>query len=123
MNNKKGNPNDKAKNFNEAIKRLFKELKGFKIFIIVSLILAMFGAILSISAPNKLSKLTDEISKGLAVDSENLELLTTKITDNLSEEKLSKKNVPKRKNLVIRYICLIVCSFLIKKLNNENFSF
>ena len=96
----KGNPNDKAKNFKEAIKRLFKELKGFKILIIISLILAMFGAILSISAPNRLSKLTDEISKGLVINTKNFNEVTKEITFNMTSSynnvlqmNLSKENI------------------------------
>ena len=54
---------EKAKDFKQAVKRLLKELKGYKVLIIISLILAIAGAVLSISAPNKLSQLTDEIQK------------------------------------------------------------
>ena len=39
------NPNDKAKNFSESIKRLLKELNKFKIMIIISIILAIFSSI------------------------------------------------------------------------------
>lgn len=56
---------EKAKDFKSAIKRLFKELKGFRRLITVALILAILSAVLSISAPNKLSELTDKISEGL----------------------------------------------------------
>ena len=91
MNNKQrtprrgpGVPVEKAKNFKEAIKRLLKELKGYKVFIIISLILACFGAILSISAPNRLTKLTDEISKGLVINTKNLEKVTKQITTNMT---------------------------------------
>ena len=56
---------EKAKDFKSAIKRLFKELKGFRKLITIALILAVFSAVLSISAPNKLSDLTDKISEGL----------------------------------------------------------
>ena len=56
---------EKAKDLKKSLKRLVKELKGFKVLITISLILASISAILSISAPNKLSTLTDEISKGL----------------------------------------------------------
>ena len=56
---------EKAKDFKSAIKRLFKELKGFRKLIAVALILAILSAVLSISAPNKLSDLTDKISEGL----------------------------------------------------------
>ena len=59
------NPADKAKDFKGAIKRLFEELDKYKIAITIALILAMLGAIIGITAPNILSKLTDEISKGL----------------------------------------------------------
>lgn len=62
---KGGNPEDKARDFKGSIKRLFLELNPFKILIIISIILAIIGAGLSIIAPNILSKLTDEISKGL----------------------------------------------------------
>ena len=56
---------EKPKNFSNAIKRLFKELKLYKNFIIISLILAIASSILTIIAPNKLSDLTDEITKGI----------------------------------------------------------
>ena len=49
------NPAEKAKDFKGAMKRLFSELKDFKILIIVSLVLAIIGSILSIVAPNQLS--------------------------------------------------------------------
>ena len=57
--------NEKAKDLKKSMKRLIKELKGFKVLIIISLVLAGISAILSICSPNKLSELTDEISKGL----------------------------------------------------------
>lgn len=80
-----GNPNDKAKDFKGAMKRLFSELKPFRILIYVSLILAILGSIMSIIAPNKLSELTDEISEGLVVNSDNLKKLTEMITFNLKQ--------------------------------------
>lgn len=59
---------EKAKDFKGAVKRLIKELKGYKVLIIISLILAIAGAILSISAPNKLSEITDKIQEGLVTN-------------------------------------------------------
>ena len=59
---------EKAKNFKIAIKRLFTELKCYRALITIAVILAILGAVLSIFAPNKLSELTDEISKGLVVN-------------------------------------------------------
>ena len=61
-----GNPTEKAKDFKGAIKRLFSELKNFRVFILIALILAILGSILTIVAPNRLSELTDTITKGLA---------------------------------------------------------
>ena len=59
---------EKAKDFKEAVRRLIKELGKFKILIIISLILAIIGAVLTISAPDQLSKMTDEIQKGLMAE-------------------------------------------------------
>ena len=56
---------EKAKDFNSAIVRLFKELKGYKILIGIAIVLAIAGSILSIFTPNKLSDVTDKIQEGL----------------------------------------------------------
>ena len=85
----RGAPSEKAKDFKGAISRLFSELRGFRKLIAVALVLAMAGAILSIMAPNKLSKLTDEISEGLVINTKNFEEITNKVTGSLDEEKLS----------------------------------
>ena len=60
-----GVPGEKAKDFKGAVRRLISELKTYKMFIIIALILAVAGSVLSIMAPNRLSSLTDEISTGL----------------------------------------------------------
>ncbi len=60
-----GVPGEKAKDFKGAVRRLISELKTYKMFIIIALILAVAGSVLSIMAPNRLSSLTDEISAGL----------------------------------------------------------
>ncbi len=80
---------EKAKNFKSAIKRLLKELKGFQILILISLILAALGAILSIIAPDHLSNLVNKISDGLVINKENMEVVTEKVMSNLEEEKLN----------------------------------
>ena len=61
------NPAEKAKDFKGAMKRLFVELKNFRVLISVALVLAILGSILSIIAPNRLSSLTDTISEGLVM--------------------------------------------------------
>lgn len=77
-----GNPTDKAKDFKGAMKRLFSELKPFRILVYIALILAVLGSIMSIIAPNKLSTLTDEISEGLVINTDNFKTLTNTIMTN-----------------------------------------
>lgn len=89
---------EKAKDFKGSIVRLLKELKPFHILISLALILAMLGSILSILSPNKLSKLTDEISEGLIVNSNALEQISTHITSSLNEDKL-KEEIPQILNI------------------------
>ena len=81
---------EKAKDFKSALKRLFIELKKFRIFIYVSLVLAILSSVLSISAPNKLSDLTDEISKGL----------------------MGMMDINKVKSISLFLVCIYVCSSL-----------
>jgi len=90
MHNKEQTP-QKAKNFKEAITRLFKELNGFSVIITIALILAALGSVLSIIAPDKLADITDQISDGLVINKENLETISKKTTDSLDEKTLEKK--------------------------------
>ena len=82
---------EKAKDFKTATTRLFKELRSFMLVIIIALLLAFLGAGLSIVAPNKLSKLTDEISLGLVVNKANIDELTNKIKTNIKSEETKNK--------------------------------
>ncbi len=84
---------EKAKNFKGAIKRLFKELSPFKVLIILGLILAALGSVLSIMAPSRISDLVDKISEGLVVNTKNLETITKNVQGSLSEDKL-KESMP-----------------------------
>ncbi len=80
---------EKAKNFKGSIKRLLKELKTFRLLIILGLIMAAAGSILAITAPNKLSALIDEISAGLVVNTTNMEKIATEVTTAANEEKIA----------------------------------
>ena len=80
-----------AKDFKGSVKRLIKEIEKFKILIITAFILAILGAIISILAPNRLSDLTDEISKGLVVNEENIQTLTKELEKSVGEKTLEKK--------------------------------
>ena len=81
---------EKPKDFGTAIKRLTGSLKDFKVLILLSIILAGLSAVLALSSPNRLSKLTDEISKGLVINTKNANLLSEEILSNISEDKLPK---------------------------------
>lgn len=78
---------EKPKDLKKAIKRLVQGLKNFKLLILTSLILAALSAILAIFSPNIIKDLTDEISKGLVINSKNLELVTKEITANFTSPK------------------------------------
>ena len=95
---------EKAKDFKSAVKRLVKELGKFKILIIIALILAIAGAVLSISAPNRLSKLTDEIQAGIIPKMENGQMIMPKMNmDAIKSIAIS---------LVILYLCSAICTFI-----------
>ena len=87
-NGPRGPKMDKSKDFVGSMKRLFKELKSFQILIAMALIFAVLSSILSIAAPNKLSKLTDTISEGIIVNSRNLEEVSERIKINLQHIKV-----------------------------------
>ena len=83
-----GDPTDKAKDFKGAMKRLFSELKPFKILIFIAIVLAILGSIMSIIAPNKLSVLTDKISEGLVVNKDNMQTLSEKVKQNFMTQNM-----------------------------------
>ena len=66
---------EKSNNFGKAIARLIKELKRFNILIILTIILSVAGSTLEIVAPDEMSKLTDQIAKGLIVNTDNITLI------------------------------------------------
>lgn len=95
---------EKAKDFKSAVKRLVKELGKFKILIIIALILALAGAVLSISAPDRLSKLTDEIQAGIIPKMENGQMIMPEMNvDVIKSIAIS---------LVILYLCSAICTFI-----------
>ncbi len=56
---------EKPKDLKKALKKMTHYLKKYIPFIVIALVLSALGSVLSIIGPNKLSDLTDEISKGL----------------------------------------------------------
>lgn len=77
--------NEKPESFVLSIKKLMKSLSSFKILIFVAIILAVLSSILSLVAPNKLSDLTDEISRGITINTTNMKELENDLTSNVSE--------------------------------------
>ena len=73
---------NKVKDFKGSIKRLTKEIKKYKKSIIVAIILSIFSSIIAILSPNRLSSLTDEITKGLMINEKKISELSKIITDN-----------------------------------------
>ena len=57
--------NEKPKDLKLAVKKLIKYLNKFMPLIIIALVLAILSSVFSIIGPNKLSDLTDEITKGI----------------------------------------------------------
>lgn len=62
----RGGTGEKPKNFKSAMVRLVKELQKYKVWLMVALVLAALGSVLSIFAPNRLSEMTNLISAGIA---------------------------------------------------------
>lgn len=86
-------PNEKSKDFVGSIKRLLSNLKPWKVLMTIAIILAFSSAILSLTAPNKLSSLTDVITNGIRPNTEILQEVVTKITDNFNSEAISEKTM------------------------------
>lgn len=82
------NPSEKPKDIKKAAEKLTNSLSSFKVLIIIALVLAAVSSILSLISPNKLSDLTDEISKGLVINTTNIDKLEKDLLANTSEDKL-----------------------------------
>ena len=82
---------EKPKNLSETIKKMTKYLNKLLPFIIIALVFAALSSICSIIGPNKLSDLTDELSKGLVINKEELSKVTDDISSTLNEENI--KNI------------------------------
>lgn len=76
---------EKPKDFMGSIKKLMKSLSSFKVLIFIALVLAALSSILSLIAPNKLSDLTDEITKGITINTSNMKELEVDLTKNISD--------------------------------------
>ena len=80
----------KAKNFKNAIIRLFKELKPFKVSLTAAILLTTISSLLAIFTPNVLSDLTNKISEGLVINKNNLQIIYESINNDLTKENIEK---------------------------------
>ena len=70
---------EKSKDFKGSIKRLFISLDKYKKLLIISVILSLISAILSVIAPNKLADVTNVISNGITPNVEKLQTISQEI--------------------------------------------
>lgn len=75
---------EKVKDFKGTISRIFKSLNRWRYILVLSCILAMFAAVLSTIAPNRLADVTDVISEGIKPNVEALQSISESIMKNIS---------------------------------------
>ena len=85
-----GSKIEKSKDFKGSIKKIFLSLRPFKVAIIISLILAMASAIISLITPNKLSDLTNIMTDGLKPNMTEENILSIMNDENISLEDRTK---------------------------------
>lgn len=86
----RGGAGEKPKNLKSALKKMIKYLHHFVFLIVIALILASLSSVFSIIGPNKLSDLTDRISKGLIINEKNLKVISQGISNKLEEKRIQK---------------------------------
>ncbi len=70
-------------NVGEFFRKLLGFASGYRIFIVIAVVCAMGGSICTILGPDRLSDVTNEITVGISPNTDNLEEITTDITDNM----------------------------------------
>ena len=78
--------NEKSKDFFGSVKKLVNDLQVFKYVVLVAIIISMISAILALVAPNKLSDLTNIITKGLQPQMDGNTIQQILDNDSISEE-------------------------------------
>ena len=78
------NITEKSKDFKGSLLKLYKSIGAFKKLLITAMILALFSAILSAVAPNKLADVTDVISAGITPNTEKLQEISQKMASGIN---------------------------------------
>ena len=86
---------EKVKDLKGTLIRIFKNLNRWRYILVLSCILAMFAAILSTIAPNKLADLTDVISEGVKPNVEVLQRVSESIMNTAPPALLSERSFKK----------------------------
>ncbi len=73
---------EKSKDFKGSLKKLIKSLKGYRVALLVGILLAMISSILSLIQPNKLSDVADYVTEGLKPNTEELAKVSEAIYGN-----------------------------------------
>lgn len=76
---------DKAKNFKASIKKLFSSLKPYLFMIIIAIVLIIISTVCTLVGPNRLSKMTDIIEKGVSI---NIDLTDEQLSTLQTEKEL-----------------------------------
>ena len=126
---------EKVNDLKGTVIRLFKNLDNWKYLLVVAVILAMFAAILSTVAPNKLADVTDVITGGIRPRTENIKKITNEIYANSNiksptemakynyltkEEKIKLLNDFKYEDTVIKKEDQVVFLDILSTLKNED---
>ncbi len=74
---------EKSKDFKGSLIKLINSLEKWKNYLLLGLILAILGAVLSTIAPKRLAGLTDVITEGIKPNVANIQLLITNIDHNM----------------------------------------
>ena len=82
------NTTEKSKDFKGSMIKLYKSIGTFKRLLITALILAIFSAILSAVAPNKLADVTDVISEGITPNTEKLKAISAEMVKGINSNVL-----------------------------------
>ncbi len=73
---------EKPKDIKKALKRITKELHKYYLLIIIAVTLSTIASIIAIFTPNMLSNITDKITVGLSINTDNIKTITEEIKKN-----------------------------------------
>ena len=99
MGNLGRNTNEKSKDFKGAVLNLFKDMKNWHLWLLIAILLAFVGSLLSLIAPNKLSDLTNTITAGIKPNVEKLEIVFNEISNNFDISETSIEEVMSSENI------------------------